>query len=698
MTLRRWALAHLFFLQQKLLELTAKPRLELACPPHSNSMSTFIESAQQLAQAGQHREALAALDKLPSEDQTQVSALYVRAVCLRRLDRRAEALNCLKQILQADPEHVRAYQELGHVHVAARNAEKAAFGYSQAVARDPALLSSWTPLVQLYKMLGDEKNSQLAQRYVDELSALPPELLAAKSFLNQGDLDSADQICRAFMREHKQHVEGLRVLAQIATQAQILDDAEFMLDSAVVFDPKHIGAKFDLATVQLKRQKFAAADAVAKELVQLEPDNDELKTLLGSTRMGVGDTEGAIACFNELINKKRNLKSAYLLSGHAHKTAGNFEQSVAAYQALYQHTPDFGDAFWSLANTKTYQFTPAEIAHMLDYEQRTTTSVVDRVHFCFALGKAYEDQADYDRSFEFYERGNRLNAQRVKGASPDITKRVARQIEVCDQALFAQYADAGCGAPDPIFIVGLPRAGSTLLEQILASHSQIDGTHELPDILGLSRRLRGRAAVKVGEEPRYPAILRDIDPELLTQFGEQYIENTRVFRQAAPLFIDKMPNNFLHIGLIKLILPNAKIIDARRHPMSCCFSGFKQLFAEGQEFTYGLREIGEYYREYVRLMDHWDRVLPGAVLRVQHEDVVSDLDTQVRRMLDFCGLEFEQACIDFYKTKRNVRTPSAEQVRQPIFTTALEQWRHFETHLEPLKKALGDEVLARYPL
>ena len=661
-------------------------------------MDQSIDTAQQLAQSGKFTEALAELEALPSEIQSGVPALYIKAVCLRKLDQRPAALNSLKQLLQADPEHVRAYQELGHNHVAARSADKAIYGYSEAVKRDPALLSSWVPLVQLYDMVGDEKSKHIAQSNVESLSALPQELLAAKSFLNQGDLETADRVCRAFMQSNKQHVEGLRVLAQIAVEAQILDDAEFMLDSAVVFEPDNVGAKFDLATVLLKRQKFASAHDVAKELIAHDPNNNEFATLLGSARMGVGDIKGAVECFERLIANKSNLKSAYLLLGHAQKTAGNLSDAVSAYQNLYRLFPDFGDAFWSLANTKTYTFTDAEIAHMLDYEQRPSTSVEDRVHFCFALGKALEDKEDFATSFALYEQGNRLNAERTKSSAPDILKRVDRQIEVCDSELFSQRSNVGSEHPDPIFIVGLPRAGSTLLEQILASHSQIDGTLELPNIMSLSRRLRGRTAPKAGEEPRYPKILNDLDTDLFKQFGEQYIEDTKVFREGAPYFIDKMPNNFLHIGLIKLILPNAKIIDARRHPMSCCFSGFKQLFAEGQEFTYGLTEIGNYYRQYVRLMDHWDQVLPGAVLRVQHEDVVDDLEGQVRRMLDFCGLEFEPSCIEFYKTKRNVRTPSSEQVRQPIFKTALEQWRNYEEYLLPLKQALGEEVLARYPI
>ncbi len=266
-----------------------------------------------------------------------------------------------------------------------------------------------------------------------------------------------------------------------------------------------------------------------------------------------------------------------------------------------------------------------------------------------------------------------------------MSEELAKQQAVCTSELFARHEGAGHPAPDPIFILGLPRAGSTLLEQILASHSQVDGTLELPNILSLAHRLRGR---KAGQS-RYPEILHDLAPERFAQFGEDFIENTRIHRQGAPFFIDKMPNNFRHIGLIHLILPNATIIDARRDPMDCCFSGFKQLFAEGQEFTYGLNEVGRYYADYVSLMDHWDTVLPGKVLRVQHEDVLDDLEGQVSRMLDHCGLPFEQACVDFHKTDRAVRTASSEQVRKPINRSGQNAWKPYEPWLDDLKSALG---------
>ena len=321
----------------------------------------------------------------------------------------------------------------------------------------------------------------------------------------------------------------------------------------------------------------------------------------------------------------------------------------------------------------------------------------DRIQICFALGKALEDAGDYDEAFAFYSRGNQLKLPTTHFDTQQLAKRIDAQIEVCTPALFSQKANTGFGAPDPIFIVGLPRAGSTLLEQILASHSQVDGTMELHNILDLAKRLRGRDQPEQGE-PRYPRIVSELEDSLFQQFGEQFIEQTQVYRSNAPFFIDKMPNNFFHIGLIKLILPNAKVIDARRHPMACCFSGFKQLWGEGQEFSYGLEEIGTYYRQYVKLMKHWDAALPGFVLRVQHEDVVDNLESQVRRLLDFCGLPFESACLDFHKTDRTVRTPSAEQVRQPIYRSGLDQWCNFEHHLDPLKRALGEELLEAYDI
>ena len=382
----------------------------------------------------------------------------------------------------------------------------------------------------------------------------------------------------------------------------------------------------------------------------------------------------------------------FLHRGHALKTVGRAEEAVTSYRGAAAIRPDLGDAYWSLANLKTYRFEASELDRMLEAEAAATTSAEDRYHLCFALGKAFEQSGDYDRSFTFYERGNRLKRSELRYRNDRLLQEMRLQQEVFTHEFLGRRAGFGCPAPDPIFIVGLPRAGSTLLEQILASHPQVDGTLELPNVLAIANRLNGRGTVQAA--PRYPAVLRDMPDETFAKLGREYIEGTRLHRRGAPRFTDKMPNNFRHIGLISLMLPQARIIDARRDPMACCFSAFQQLFAEGQEFSYDLADLGQYYRAYVELMDHWDRVLPGRILRVNHEDVVADLEREVRRLLDFCGLPFDERCLRFHETDRPVRTASSEQVRQPLNKRGVEQWRRYAAHLGPLREALGDLATA----
>jgi Sulfotransferase family len=315
---------------------------------------------------------------------------------------------------------------------------------------------------------------------------------------------------------------------------------------------------------------------------------------------------------------------------------------------------------------------------------------VDRYHLCFALGKALEDRNEFAESWRYYERGNTLKRLESHYRPQIMETNTRRQIEVCTRDFFRKRAGWGAPLPDPIFIVGLPRSGSTLIEQILASHAQVEGTQELADIQRIVLELQGRDHDL--DDPRYPASLVDLTEDDFACLGELYIVDTQAYRAGRRFFIDKMPNNFRHIGLIHLMLPNARIIDARREPMACCFSNLKQLFANGQEFAYSVEDIARYYRTYLELMRHWDEVLPGRVLRVHHEDVVADLEGSVRRMLDHCGLPFEPACVDFHKTRRSVRTPSSEQVRQPIFREGLDQWKNYEPWLDPLKDALGDAL------
>ncbi len=625
-------------------------------------------------------------------------ALYLIAVAQRYQHKLEHAGKTLRELLQLAPENARAWQERGHVCLSENDLEKAITAYEQAVRRNPALLASWKALANLYGMadLGEQK--RLATQEVAYLESLPDELLGVLSLVNEGKLFKADQLCRHYLRSHQQHVEGMRLLAMIGEQLGVLMDAEFLLETALALAPGHSRVRYDYANLLLKMQKFEKARAETAELIALDPANLRYLALHANALAGVGEHEAAIAAYNTVIGERPGQFVLHVMRGHAEKTIGRLQDAIRSYRSACAMEPLYGDAFWSLANTKTYRFGPDEIEHMRRAEADERIGVDDRIHMCFALGKALEDAAEYEPSFTYYERGNLLKQGVVKHRRDFLEQRVQAQMAVCTAELFAARQDAGCPARDPIFIVGLPRAGSTLLEQILASHSMVDGTLELPQIIALSQRLRGPLGqtAEIEKNPRYPKILAELDPDYFRRFGEQFIEETRVYRQGAPMFIDKNPNNFFHIGLIRLILPNARVIDARRHPMACCFSGFKQLFGQGQEFSYGLQEIGDYYRRYVELMDHWDQVLPGFVLRVQHEDVVDDLETEVRRMLDFCGLPFEEACLDFHRTQRSVRTPSSEQVRQPIYRSGLDAWEHYARWLEPLKRALGSEVRARY--
>jgi tetratricopeptide (TPR) repeat protein len=516
---------------------------------------------------------------------------------------------------------------------------------------------------------------------------LPTAIVTATSLFAEGETHAAESLVRQFLQQHGDHIEAMRLLAQIGMKLDILDDAEFLLESVLVFAEDYHAARYEYAVVLSKRHKHQQAIEEIRKLRAIEPDNRAFRTILGNAYVGLGDHEAALRIFHELLAETPAKEDLHLSIAHALKTLGRQSDAIDSYRAAAAARPSFGDAYWSLANLKTYRFADAEIGRMRAEEIAASTALVDRYHLCFALGKAFEDRGEYAESFRYYERGNLLKKGEIR-YRPELIERNARlQASVGTREFFAERSGFGCSRPDAIFIVGLPRAGSTLIEQILASHSQVEGTMELADIPRRVQQLQGREPNDA--QPRYPAVLSELTAEQFQRFGEKYLADTQVYRTGKPFFIDKMPNNFRHLGLIHLILPNAKIIDARREPMACCFSNFKQLFANGQEFTYSLEDIGRYYRSYVTLMDHWDAVLPGRILRVQHEAVVADLEGNVRRLLEFCGLDFEPQCVEFYKTERSVRTASSEQVRRPIFKEGLDQWRHFEPWLGPLAAALA---------
>jgi len=654
-----------------------------------------VSRAKQHLQGGKLREALELAKAELFDNPANTEALYIQAVAQRYLRQPKQALESLEKLKAYEPGYARAYQEEGHNLRQLGDLKRAAIAYQRAVDLNHALLASWRELAKLHKRHNDQRAFDLAQAEYSRLSRLPADLVSVSSLIYEGKFFKAETLCRAFLNENPHHIEAMRLLALLGVKLYIYDDAEFLLESFVEFDPDYWLARYDYVNVLHKRQKFEQALEQATILLESYPGNHAFQLAFANENVAVGNFDIALEIYDQVIESHPGFAQPYLSRGHALKTFGRLEDAIESYRSAYRAKPDFGDAFWSLANLKTYRFTDGEIARMLSQLENPATSSVDRFHLCFALGAAYEEREDFARSFSCYEQGNQLKKQNVRYDPDRLDAAMKRQAEFCTRALFESKAGMGGQYDDPIFIVGLPRAGSTLLEQILASHSQIDGTMELPNIIALAHRLNGRRFVS--EEARYPKILAELSAEQLKGFADAFISETRFHRKGAPYFVDKMPNNFMHIGLIHLILPNARIIDARRHPMACCFSVFKQLFADGQEFTYGQEEIGKFYKGYVELMAHWDKVLPGKVLRVHYEHLVANLDSQVRRILDFLELPFEESCLNYYQTDRSIRTPSSEQVRQPIYQSGLEHWRHFEEHLDPLKEALGP-VLERYPI
>ncbi|MFT6917609.1 MAG: tetratricopeptide (TPR) repeat protein [Cognaticolwellia sp.] len=651
-----------------------------------------LKSIQQLIQTTKFNDAITQskqLQKETTDQQLQIELWYLIAVAQRYAKTIPAALSSINELLKLDETHSRANQEQGFIHLALDEPALAKISFEKAVKLNPSLVASWQALIHLYRDAKQQDNVQKAANQLEKLKKLPPALLAVTELMHEGKLLKAEQICRHFLQDNKRHIDGMCMLAEIGIELKIYDDAEFLLASALELAPNHINARSQYLNLLIRLGKYKVAEQQVEKLLAIQPDNLSFKVAKASALTGLGKIEQAITLFEKAVEQNDQIAGFQLQLGHALKTKGDIKKAITAYQKAYQLNPSYGDAFWSLANTKTYRFSDEEITQMQAQQNNKALALTDKVQLHFATGKAFEDRKDYKQAFQAYQEGNKLQHAHSGFDINKVEQQVAEQIKYCTAELFESRGNLGLNLPDPIFIVGLPRAGSTLLEQILASHSQVDGTMELHNILGLASRLRGRS--QSDQEAQYPKNLNEIDPEYFKRFGQQFIDETQVYREKAPLFIDKMPNNFLHIGLIRLILPNAKIIDARRSPMACCFSGFKQLFAEGQDFSYDLEDMGRYYQAYLKLMSHWDDVLPGYVLKVNHEDVVDNLETQVRRMLDFCGLEFEQSCVDFHKTQRNIKTPSSEQVRQPIYKSATEQWRHFEPYLTPLKKVLNIE-------
>jgi tetratricopeptide (TPR) repeat protein len=635
----------------------------------------------------EYGEALRLARELLAEVPENRDVLYMAAVSQRYLKLIPDALSTLAELERHHPAYSRLFQERGHCHVTLRSAQPAIDAFLRAVTLNPSLPASWNALQSLFRMTGRAADAEYAAAQAANLAALPVEIATAYSMYADGEIHDAERLVRHYLLTHGDHVEGMRLLAKIGMDLDIIDDAEVLLENALVLAPDHDVARYEYAVALLKRHKHLRAREELEKLLRKDPTNRMYRTTFATVCTGVGDYGRALPLYREILAEAPQDAELHLSIAHALKTLGRTQEAIDSYRAAAAARPRFGEAYWSLANLKTYRFTADELTRMRSDEASPDIQPADRYHLGFALGKALEDRAEYAESFIYYERGNARKKLECRYKPEPLERNARLQAGVCTREFFAARRDFGLPDVSPIFVVGLPRSGSTLIEQILASHSQVEGTMELADIPRLVQDLQGRETVD--SSPRYPGILAELGDADFKRFAQSYLRDTSAYRTGKPRFVDKMPNNFRHLGLIHLMFPNARIIDARRDPMACCFSNLKQLFASGQQFTYSIEDITRYYRMYVELMAHWENALPGRILRVQHEQVVDDLEGNVRRILDFCGLGFEAGCVDFHETQRAVHSASSEQVRRPINRDGVDQWRHYEPWLGPLKVALG---------
>jgi tetratricopeptide (TPR) repeat protein len=547
---------------------------------------------------------------------------------------------------------------------------------------------------------GADEDAEQAELDAIAASVHDPELMRAAHALVENDLPAAEALLRPRLKERPTDAAAIRMMAELAARIGRLGDSENLLRRAIELAPGFTAARSNLATILYRQNRPAEAIEALEPLLRDEPENAAAQNLKAAALGRIGGYEEAIGIYAQVLERFPNQPKVWMSYGHVLKTVGRQQESIAAYRRAIEVAPSLGEVWWSLANLKTVRLSEEDIASMLAALDREELAEEDRFHLHFALGKAYEDAGDAERAFTHYAEGNRLRRAEIAYDGDDIAAHVQRSEKLFTPEFLAARSGWGCAASSPhssgpIFILGMPRAGSTLIEQILASHPMVEGTMELPDIPAIAKRLGVRESK--GEESLYPECLTGMDEEELAALGQEYLDRTRVQRKTdRPLFIDKMPNNWAHVGLIHLTLPNARIVDARRHPLGCCFSNFKQHFARGQGFAYDLRELGRYYADYVRLMRHFDAVLPGRVHRIFYERMIEDPEQEVRRLLDYVGIPFDAACLRFHENERAVRTASSEQVRRPINREGLDQWRSFEPWLKPLKEALGP-VLTDYP-
>ena len=598
----------------------------------------------------------------------------------------ASALKEANAILGVISEEPTALALAGRALGAMGRGDQAIVNLRRSVTLDPSVAEHWRWLADQYNNIGDSRSAGEAVAQELRASVNDPRLMATAEALCKGELPLAERLVREHLRERPTDIAAIRMMAELGARLGRYREAQALLERALVLAPSFSGARFNLATILYRSYQPQEALRHLALLLREEPGNVSYITLKAAALIRLGDLPEAIEEYRASLRFAPSASRIWMSLGHALKTVGEQAESVSAYRQSLALEPTLGEAWWSLANLKTVRLTASDIAQMEAALGAAALGEEDRFHLHFALGKAHEDAGAVDQAFDSYLTANRLRRAALHYDPQQLQERIDRVRSLFTPQFIAERALQGCVNAEAIFVVGMPRSGSTLIEQILASHPEVEGTQELPDIQQMVNRLVRDRGI------RYPDVLTQLGPTDLRALGEEYIDRTRVQRKMGrPLFIDKMPNNWLHVGFIRLILPNAKIIDTRRHPMACCWSNFKQHIARGQDFSYSFEDLGRYYNDYANLMAHWDTILPGHVHRAAYERMVLDIEAEVRALLSFLGLQFDPACLRFYENRRAVRTASSEQVRRPINHSGLDQWRVFESRLGLLREALGTE-------
>ena len=659
------------------------------------SLSEAMAHARELM-GREPQQALLQLSEILAVVPDYTPATLLKTALLRQLADPKEALKQLMPALRTHPDSAEVLFEYALTLSALQRGAEAVVALEKVVATMPDHPEAWRLLADHAAAVGDTDKSEAAHLRHLRCASQNPDLQKAAAAMIANKLPVAERLLKAYLKAAPTDVTAARMLAEVAVRVGRNDEAQALLEYCLELAPGFSGARYNLAILLHRTNQSNGALAEVEKLLAEDPKRPGYRNLAAVVCSRIGEYERSSEFYQALLEEYPDNAKVWLSYAHVLKTEGKREQCEAAYRKAIERDAGFGEAYWSLANLKTFRFTPDDIKNMNTQVARDSLEVSSRVQFHFALGKSAEDEGNHALSFKHYESGNTLHRSDLNYQSQQNTARAARMKSRFTADFFRDREGMGCTESGPIFIVGMPRAGSTLLEQILASHSMVEVTTDLPDIITLAKELRSRATED--EAGVYDGVLARMSRTELEELGRQYLERTRIHRKTdKPFFIDKMPNNFLHIGLIQVSLPNARIIDARRHPLACCFSNFKQYFARGQSFSYSLKDVGHFYRDYVDLMDHYDAVLPARIHRVIYESLVNDTEGEVRSVLEYCGLPFEEGCLRFFENKRPVRTASSEQVRQPIYQSGVEQWRHYDAFLAPLRDALGS-ALEDYPV